>query len=221
MRTIREILRQKWQLGRSNRAVARSVGLSVGAIGGTLHRARAAGLATWDAVMALPDDALAARLYARGDGAARARPQPDCASIHTERRQPGVTLQLLHLEYLERHPDGYQYTPYCEVYRQWLRRRGLTMRQVHRAGEKSFVDYAGKRPSLTDPATGERIPVELLEDRTGTRATIVTSQLPPAKWHDYLADPTVADAICDRLLHPAHRLVLKGPSRRKEASPDS
>lgn len=63
--------------------------------------------------------------------------------------------------------------------------------------------------------------LELLEDRTGTRATIVTSQLPPAKWHEYLADPTVADAICDRLLHPAHRVVLKGPSRRKEASPAS
>jgi len=62
--------------------------------------------------------------------------------------------------------------------------------------------------------------LELLEDRTGTRATIVTSQLPPAKWHEYLADPAVADAICDRLLHPAHRIVLKGPSRRKEASPD-
>ena len=58
--------------------------------------------------------------------------------------------------------------------------------------------------------------LELLEDRTGTRATIVTSQLPPTKWHDYLADPTIADAICDRLLHPAHRLALKGPSRRKE-----
>ena len=63
--------------------------------------------------------------------------------------------------------------------------------------------------------------LELLEDRTGTRATIVTSQLPPATWPEYLADPTVADAICDRLLHPAHRVVLKGPSRRKEASPDS
>ena len=58
--------------------------------------------------------------------------------------------------------------------------------------------------------------LELLEDRTGTRATIVTSQLPPTQWHDYLADPTTADAICDRLLHPAHRLALKGPSRRKE-----
>jgi len=58
--------------------------------------------------------------------------------------------------------------------------------------------------------------LEILEDRTGTRATIVTSQLPPETWHDYIADPTLADAICDRLLHPAHRLVLKGPSRRKE-----
>lgn len=60
--------------------------------------------------------------------------------------------------------------------------------------------------------------LEILEDRTATRATIVTSQLPPNKWHEYLADPTLADAICDRLLHPAHRVVLKGPSRRKEAS---
>ena len=58
--------------------------------------------------------------------------------------------------------------------------------------------------------------LELLEDRYGTRATIVTSQLPPAHWHEDLGEPTVADAICDRLLHNAHRIVLKGPSRRKE-----
>ena len=58
--------------------------------------------------------------------------------------------------------------------------------------------------------------LEVLEDRHGTRSTIVTSQLAPSDWHDYLADPTLADAICDRLVHHAHRLVLKGPSRRKE-----
>jgi DNA replication protein DnaC len=58
--------------------------------------------------------------------------------------------------------------------------------------------------------------LEVLEDRYGARSTIVTSQLPPAQWHDYLADPTLADAICDRLLNNAHRLVLKGPSKRKE-----
>ena len=57
---------------------------------------------------------------------------------------------------------------------------------------------------------------ELLDDRYGARSTIMTSQLPPAKWHDYVGDPMVADAVCDRILHNAHRIVLKGPSRRKE-----
>ncbi len=57
---------------------------------------------------------------------------------------------------------------------------------------------------------------EILDDRYGSRSTIMTSQLPPAKWHDYVGDPMVADAVCDRILHNAHRIVLKGPSRRKE-----
>lgn len=57
--------------------------------------------------------------------------------------------------------------------------------------------------------------LEVLDDRYGARSTILTSQLPPTKWHDYLGDPSHADAICDRVLHNAHRIVLKGPSRRK------
>lgn len=57
--------------------------------------------------------------------------------------------------------------------------------------------------------------LEVLEDRYGTRSTVVTSQLPTDQWHDHLGDPTLADAICDRLLHNAHRIVLQGPSRRK------
>jgi DNA replication protein DnaC len=64
--------------------------------------------------------------------------------------------------------------------------------------------------------TERRDLLEILEDRYGARSTIITSQLPTSKWHDHLGDPTVADAICDRVLHGAHRLVLKGPSRRKE-----
>lgn len=58
--------------------------------------------------------------------------------------------------------------------------------------------------------------VEVLDDRIGLRSTVMTSQLPVAKWHDHIGDPTNADAICDRVLSSAHRLVLKGPSRRKE-----
>jgi len=63
--------------------------------------------------------------------------------------------------------------------------------------------------------------LEILEDRYGDRSTIITSQLPPAQWHDYLADATLADAICDRVLHNAHRIVLQGPSRRKETTLES
>jgi DNA replication protein DnaC len=58
--------------------------------------------------------------------------------------------------------------------------------------------------------------LEILEDRYGSRSTIIASQLDTKRYHEYLGDPTVADAVCDRLLHNAHRLVLKGPSRRKE-----
>jgi DNA replication protein DnaC len=61
---------------------------------------------------------------------------------------------------------------------------------------------------------------EVLDDRHGNRSTIISSQIPPKRYHDYIAEPTHADAICDRLVHSAHRLVLKGPSRRdpREAS---
>ena len=59
--------------------------------------------------------------------------------------------------------------------------------------------------------------LEIIEDRHGHRSTVVASQIPIAKWHDHLGDPTIADALCDRLLHNAHPLVLQGPSRRKEA----
>jgi DNA replication protein DnaC len=60
--------------------------------------------------------------------------------------------------------------------------------------------------------------LEIMEDRYGLRSTIWTSQLPVDAWHDHIGDPTVADAICDRVVHNAHRIVLKGPSRRKNES---
>jgi DNA replication protein DnaC len=58
--------------------------------------------------------------------------------------------------------------------------------------------------------------LEILEDRYGQRSTVIASQLDAKRYHEYLGEPTVADAVCDRLLHNAHRIVLKGPSRRKE-----
>jgi len=70
---------------------------------------------------------------------------------------------------------------------------------------------------LAAPTDQERRDLlELLEDRYGRWSTIMTSQLPASKWHDHLGDPTIADAVRERILHNAHRLALKGPSRRKE-----
>jgi transposase len=104
--------------------VAQSLGISHGAVGTTMLRAQAAGL-DWAQVEALADDALEARLYGRPEVAGtRDRPWPDAAWIHAERHKPGVTLELLHLEYLEHHPDGYRYTQFCEIYRCWLQRAG-------------------------------------------------------------------------------------------------
>jgi transposase len=159
MRETREILRQKWLLGRSHRAIAASVGVSAGVVGLAMSRARAAGL-SWEAVIGLDDAELERRVYP-AVVAASERQEPDCEWIHRERHRPGVTLELLHLEYIERHPNGLRYTAFCERYRQWVKRRGLPMRQRHVAGDKLFVDYSGKKPSIVDPGTGEVTEVEL------------------------------------------------------------
>ena len=89
------------------------------------------------------------------------RPEPDCAALHLELRRPGVTLALLHVEYLSAHPDGLRYTAFCDRYRAWQKRQSPVMRQVHVAGDKLFVDYAGMSPRIVDPVTGEVIEVEL------------------------------------------------------------
>jgi transposase len=72
-----------------------------------------------------------------------------------------MTLELLHLEYLEQHPGDYQYTSFCDRYRAFQKRRGLVMRQHHLAGDKLFVDYSGKKAHLVDCAAGEVIELEL------------------------------------------------------------
>lgn len=161
MRQTREILRQKFLLGRSHRDIAGSLGISVGAVGMAVSRARIAGV-DWPQVETLADDVLDARLYRRAPLPTGDRPVPDGAYLDTELRKPGVTLQLLHEEYLQQHPTtGYRYTQFCGIYTRWRERHRLTMRQHHRAGEKFFVDYSGKRPSYIDPVSGEVVPVEL------------------------------------------------------------
>jgi transposase len=160
MRRIREILRLRRQQGLSVRETARALGVSVGVVSKTASRAQKAGI-TWEVAEGTTDDVLEERMYGRPASPSDDRPRPDPVYIHTELRRPGVTLEVLHLEYLEQHPTGLRYTAFCEVYRRWLATASVTMRQVHKAGEKCFVDYSGKTPSYVDPQTGQRVAVEL------------------------------------------------------------
>ncbi|MCX4239163.1 hypothetical protein [Paraliomyxa miuraensis] len=97
---IREILRQKWALGSSHRDVACSLGVSVGAVSSAVARATHAGLTRSD-VEALGEVELEHRLFGGDVEPGALRPLPNFQYVHAERRRPGVTLKLLHLECLQ------------------------------------------------------------------------------------------------------------------------
>jgi transposase len=191
MRALREILRQKLQLRRSHRAAARAAGVGVASVASAAIRARVLCL-DWDAVEKLDDEELETRMYGPRGGKRSGRPVPDLPVMHVELRRTGVTLQLLHLEYLEQHPEGYRYTAFCERYKQWLQKQRLSMRQLHIAGDKVFVDYSGKKPHIVDAATGEIIEVEFFVAVLGASSytfaeSTYTQQLP-----DWIASNTRA-----------------------------
>src|SRR5580692_8828558 len=183
MRHLREIFRQKYELKRSHRAVAQSLGLSAGSVAGAMGRAGKPGL-DWAQIQTLGDEALEERLYGPRGGKRHGRgPLPDPAYLHLELRRPGVTLQLLHLEYLEQQPNGYRYTAFCAHYSTWVGKRSPSMRQVHHGGDKLFVDYSGNKPHIVDPKTGEVTEVELFVAALGASSFVyaeatLTQQVP-------------------------------------------
>jgi transposase len=186
--------------------VAESVGVSAGAVGETMRRAKAVGVTSWAAVEEMTPSALEACLYP--STAVTAKAVPDGAWIHRERRRVGVTLELLHDEYLEQQPDGYQYSQFCEHYRRWLRQRSVSMRQVHQAGAKTFVDYSGKKPCIWDAKTGERIEVELFVAVLGASNLTYAEATATQRGPDWIGSHTRAFAyfggvtaatVCDQL----------------------
>jgi len=161
MRKTRDVLRLRWQGGLSFRQISSSLGLGRSTVGDTLSRAEKADL-QWPLPEDLDDAALEGLLY--GEGVPEPppqRPRPEWPRICRELRRKGVTLYLLWEEYRAVHLDGYQYSRFCELYSRFARKLSPTMRQVHRGGEKIFVDFSGLRPEIVDPKTGEVTQVEL------------------------------------------------------------
>jgi len=158
MRKIREVLRLSWGGKLGARAVAHSCGIGRTTVQEYLQRARRAGL-SWPLPEGLSDSALEALLFPPPALAVEApRPLPDWSKVQEELCRPkckGVTLWLLWEEYKQAHPAGYEYSRFCELYREWRAGQPVYMHQDHQAGEKLFVDYAGQTMPVVDRETGE------------------------------------------------------------------
>ncbi len=183
MRHVREILRQKLELKRTHRAVAKALGISNGVVGMLMARWNRMTL-KWEDVKDLPEDELERRIFGPRLPSTATRPLPDMLWLHRELKKPAVTLEVLHLEYLEQQPNGLRYSRFCQHYKLWLAKQRLSMRQVHRAGEKLFIDYSGRRPSVVDPLTGEVTEVELFVAVMGASSYVYAE----ATWTQQLAD---------------------------------
>lgn len=152
MRKLREVLRLR-AAGKSQRQIGLSVGIGQSTVGDALTRARLAGV-SWPT--SLDDAALEQALYPpRPAVASSERGHPDWAEVHRELKRKGVTLFLLWEEYKGAHPDGFQYSWFCQHYRRFAGKLDLVMRQSHRAGEAMFVDYAGQTVPVVSRDTGE------------------------------------------------------------------
>ena len=161
MRRIREVLRLRLGEGLSGRQVSSATGLPLTTIWDQVHRARQAGLG-WPLGADLDDARLEAMLFAKApQPTGVVRPMPDWNYIRSELGRKGVTLALLNLEYLEQHPDGYQYSQFCDLYRRWQKKLDVVMRQEHRAGEKMFIDFAGQTVPVIEAMTGVITEAEL------------------------------------------------------------
>ncbi|MDX1428883.1 MAG: IS21 family transposase [Rhodothermales bacterium] len=160
MRKIREILRLRHERGLSHRAIAQAVHVGAATVSEYLAKAAAEGL-EWPLPEEVCDAELEQVLFPRPPASSE-RELPDFAAVHEElSRHRELTLLQLWVEYAEDNPRAYRYSRYCELYQRWKRKLKPTMRQRHRAGEKTFVDFSGKKPHLVDPKTGELEPVEL------------------------------------------------------------
>ena len=163
LRKIKEVLRLKYDCGISEREISRSCQVSRSTVADYIRRAAAAKL-SWAEASELSQTQLEERLFPTEHIPSTVkRPAPDCEYIYKELRtyrKFNLTLSQLWLEYKQSHPDGYQYTQFCEHYWRWRGKLDYVMRQEHRGGEKLFVDYSDGL-SIVDTVTGELILTQL------------------------------------------------------------
>lgn len=154
MRKISEVLRQRFELGRTYREIASSLGIAVGTVNSYVYSAKSANI-SWPLPDGMTEQALYDALFLPSAKKTRNRVTPDWPYIHKELCKKGVTLQLLWREYRDIYQDGLGYSQFCNLYAEFKKQVAPTMRQRHKAGEKAFVDYSGLKIDWLDTTSGE------------------------------------------------------------------
>lgn len=161
MRKIREILRLRFDLGKSHREIANSICIGGSTVADCLKRAAKAGL-TWPLPSELDDEKLESMLYSVVTSKNVAAQAIDFSYIHQEmKRNKGMTKLLLWMEHKEKYSDSIGYSHFCDLYRAWNQTLDVSMRQTHVFGEKTFIDYAGMTVPMINGETGEIIEVQI------------------------------------------------------------
>ena len=156
MRKAKEILRLHFGLSLGKRQIARSCGISHSTVLEYIRRAEHAGLG-WPLPEGIDDATLESRLFPmERAGRWLPRQEPDFQELHRELSKKGVTLQLLWQEYKGHCPEGFEYSQFCLRYKAWAKTLDVTLKQHYRAGEKLFVDFAGKTIAIVDSLSGEK-----------------------------------------------------------------
>lgn len=165
MRSVRDVLRLHFVSNQSPNTIAQAQGCGRTTVREYIARANKYSLYKWELIEKLSDAELEIQLgfktYAHATWQNDKKVMPEFVAVHRElQANKNVTLALLCQEYLEENPKGYQYSQFCEHYRRWSKKLSVVMRQAHKAGEKSFVDYCDGF-DLVDRETGEVIKTQL------------------------------------------------------------
>jgi len=153
MKKIKKVLEYVLGEEMSQQKTAMALGIARSAVADYLKRASAAGL-SWPLDESLTDQEIEDLLFPVSEKK-KGLPQPDWNYIHNEMKRRGATLMVLHEEYLQTYPSGMRYRRFCELYKKFKKTVPTSMRQIHVAGEKIFVDYAGHTVDVVVPKTGE------------------------------------------------------------------
>ena len=222
MRKVREVLRLKYELGRSRAEIAASVGIGESTVSSYVERAAQAGV-TWAEASSLTDGEVEARLFRDvGRNEPPARVPVDFTWVHRELSRAGVTLQTLWVEYREGAPSAaplkpYEYSRFCDLYSRWKRKLAVTMRQVHRAGEKLFIDYSGKKLRIVERTTGEVTEVEIFVAVLGASNYTYAEATRSQKLEDFVASTVrtfeFLGAVPEVVVPDQLRSAVSGPHR--------